>query len=301
MIVFPFFKIRSTVMDIHSLDFSSQLRLLNQALDETRTEITWLGSRKVVFQGVVNGSISLDALSNKLHKVALRRCAADNFRPEEQVAGAEITRKLQHLYLNTDAQIKASNIIIRIINWIREFSISPYTTRFSIEETTERNFLAFSETRFLQTFAGSHSRPASDGSFGPPYRVVAREDRIRELLIPNVGLTPVTPNMVRSIEIGDSCRESTPCQHNATITLRDGRIRETGLGGHQAYILLEATRGSIRHREQDLRHFSTYSNFQQTQSSDPNSPQNLPSPRPTAEQILSDIFGVQQQNNRAAS
>ena len=293
-------------MDIHSLDFSSQLKLLNQALDQTRTEITWLGCRKVVFQGVINGSMNLDALSDKLQKVASRRSVADNFRPEEQVAGAEITRKLQHLYTNTDAQIKASNIIIRIINWIREFSISPYTIRFQIEETTESHFRSFSETRFLQTFGGAfdalHSHPASDGSFGPPYRVVAREDRIRELLIPNVGLTPVTPDMVQSIEIRDFCRTSNPCGHNATITLRDGRIRETGLGGHQAYILLEATRGSIQHREQDLRHFSTYSSYFYPPR--PPGPICCPGPlepRPSAQDILSDIFGVQQQNNRAAA
>ena len=47
--------------------------------------------------------------------MALRRCEADNFRPgKTTVAGAEITRKLQRLYLQLhDTQIKASIIIIK--------------------------------------------------------------------------------------------------------------------------------------------------------------------------------------------
>jgi hypothetical protein len=96
-------------------------------------------------------------------------------------------RKLESFYRISDTQIQNSNCFTKFLNWIREFSFIPYTTRFYIEETAERRFRGYSEVKFLQQFGGALNEwgdhPESDGSSGPPLRICARETRIRALLV----------------------------------------------------------------------------------------------------------------------
>lgn len=102
----------------------------------------------------------------------------------------DIIKKLQKCYQTTDAQIKTSNFFTKALSWLREFSFTPYTERFYLEDFTGSHFLGYSPTKFFQTFGGTfgsgiakYDHPASQGSFGPPLRIVAKEDFVRGILV----------------------------------------------------------------------------------------------------------------------
>lgn len=171
---------------LNSLSFSIHLESIKNLIDIASTKTTFWGSRVVKVNGFT-GSVYLDDIANKIVRAGNQRSDADDLTPEERIAGVEVVRKLENFYRVTDIQIQNSNFFTKFLNWIREFSFMPYPTRFFIEETAENNFRAYSEAKFLQQFGGAfgemHSHPACDGLFGPPLRIVAREDRIRPLLI----------------------------------------------------------------------------------------------------------------------
>lgn len=175
------------VTHLNSLSFSTQLDTVKNLIDTAQAKTTFWGSRVVEVNGFT-GSVYLDDIANKILRAGNHRSDADDLTPAERIAGVEVVRKLENFYRVTDIQIQNSNFFTKFLNWIREFSFIPYTTRFYIEETAEGNFRAYSKAKFLQQFGGAfdemHSHPASDGSFGPPLRILAKEDRIRPLLIP---------------------------------------------------------------------------------------------------------------------
>ena len=171
---------------LNSPNFSNQLTTVNNLLDTAQVKTTFWGSRVVEVNGFT-GSVYLEDIARKILRTGSERSEADNLLPAERIAGLEIVRKLVGFYRISDKQIQNSNFLTKFINWVREFSFSPYTTRFHIEETAEYSFRGYSEANFLQQFGGAfdrmHNHPASGGSFGPPLRIVAREDRIRALLV----------------------------------------------------------------------------------------------------------------------
>jgi len=177
----------SLVSHLNSLSFSTQLDTVKNLIDTAQAKTTFWGSRVIEINGF-KGSVYLDDIANKILMAGNQRLEADDLTPAERIAGIEIVRKLENLYQVTDAQIRNSNFFTRLLNWIREFSFIPYTTRFYMQETAEEKFRAYSKEKFLQQFGGAfdeiYYHPASDGSFGPPLRILAIEDRIRALLIP---------------------------------------------------------------------------------------------------------------------
>lgn len=175
-------------LDTHlsSLNFSNQLATVKNLLDTAQVKTTFWGSRVVEVNGF-SGSVYLDDVARKILTAGYQRSDADDLLPAERIAGVEIVRKLKDFYRVSDTQIQNSNFFTKFLNFIREFSFIPYTTRFYIEETAEGNFRAYSEVKFLQQFGGAfneiHDHPASDGCFGPPLRIMAREAQIRALLV----------------------------------------------------------------------------------------------------------------------
>jgi hypothetical protein len=177
-----------TSLDAHlsSINFSYDLEALKILLDTSQVKTTFWGSRVVEVKDFT-GSVYLEDIAREILVIGRQRSDADDLLPEERIAGIEIARKLEGFYRISDTQIQNSNFFTKFFNWIREFSFIPYTTRFHIEETAEINFRGYSEVKFLEQFGGAFNamlnHPASAGAFGPPLRILAREDRIRALLV----------------------------------------------------------------------------------------------------------------------
>ena len=170
---------------LNSLDFSTQLSAVKKIMETAEVKTTFWGSRVVVVKGF-SGSVYLDDIAHKIICAGNKRSDADNLLPAERIAGINIVRKLKNLYSISDVQIKNSNFFTKFLNWIREYSIHPYTTRFYLEVSAEQRFRAYSEAKFLHQFGGAfdsfHHHPASNGSFGPPLRIVAKKKMIDSLL-----------------------------------------------------------------------------------------------------------------------
>ena len=169
---------------ISSLDFSTQLSVVKNLIDTAQAKTTFWGSRVIEVNGFT-GSVYLADVARKILKAGSQRSDADDLTPAERVAGIDTVRKLEKFYQITDLQIKTSNFFTKFLNRIREFSFTPYTTRFFIKERAEENFRAYSRSKFLQQFGGvfdeEDHHPACDGAFGPPLRILAMENKIRAL------------------------------------------------------------------------------------------------------------------------
>lgn len=176
----------SLQVHLNSLNFSSQLTTVKNLINTAQVKTTFWGSRVVEVNGFT-GSVSLEDIARKILRTGRQRSDADDLLLAERIAGVETVRKLEGFYRISDTQIQNSNFFTKFLNWMRECSFMPYTTRFHIEETAEGNFRAYSKAKFLQQFGGAfdemRGHPASDGSFGSPLRILAREDRIRALLV----------------------------------------------------------------------------------------------------------------------
>lgn len=170
---------------INSFNFSTQLPAIKNLINTAQVSTTFWGGRIIEINGFT-GSVYLNDIAAKILDAGEQRCKADNLKPAERIAGIDTVRKLQHFYEVTDTQIKNSNFFTKFLSWIREFSFFiPYTTRFYLNESAESNFRAYTETKFLRQFGGSFNalmdHPASDGFFGPPSRVLAKDVEIRAL------------------------------------------------------------------------------------------------------------------------
>ncbi len=169
-----------------ALNFSTQLEEVNKLLDGAQTDIIFWGTRVVKVNGY-SGSVSLENLARKTLNVGQLRCEADDLTPSERIAGVEIVRKLQKFYKLTDTQKQNVNFITRFFIWIREFAFTPYTTRFYIDGGPDE-FRAYSKEKFIQQFGDKFNNldehPSSDGGFGPPLRIYAKEECIRAQMLP---------------------------------------------------------------------------------------------------------------------
>jgi hypothetical protein len=170
---------------LNSLNFATQLNEVRDLLHTAQAKMTFWGCRVVTVNGF-SGSVAVADIASKVLRASYKRCDDDDLTLPERIAGIEIVKKINGFYFDTDTHIQHANSFTKCFSGIREFSLTPYTTRFFMGETAEGNFRAYSKAKFLQQFGGQFKRfddhPASDGSFGPPLRIVAREDRIREQL-----------------------------------------------------------------------------------------------------------------------
>lgn len=116
-----------------------------------------------------------------------QRSDTDDLSLAERMDGVEIAKKLKNFYRITDTQIQNSNLLTRLLNWLREFCFVPYhTTRFWFEERGERYFRGYNETEFFQQFGNAFDamgdHPAADSRFfsiSRQRRISVKEDLIR--------------------------------------------------------------------------------------------------------------------------
>ncbi len=178
----------SLLTRLNSLNFTTQINEVNDLLDRAQPKITFFGGR-VIEVKESSGSVYLDDIAKKLLNASEQHSDACNLTPQERIAGVEAVKKLKRFYEISDTQVQNSNFITRFFNFIREFTLLPYTTRFYFDHNADQNYRAFSKPLFIEQFGdtfdewGEH--PASDGSFGPPLRIAAREEQIRILLNSN--------------------------------------------------------------------------------------------------------------------
>lgn len=105
----------------------------------------------------------------------------------------------------------------------------------------------------------------------------------------------VTPKMVQSFEIGESCMERFPCAHSSCkITLSDGRMKSTQMDGHEIYALINVI-GKHRIKGNDHHHFDCYKKFKGLSFLGEKNTYSRPKP----EEILSHIFKTEPLNKIA--
>lgn len=185
---------------IDTINFSIELVNVNQMLTNAQGNISFLGRREVKIAGYA-GSVSLDELARKVLCAAGDRSNSDDLTTQERVAGIKIMYKLRNFYKITDSKINNKNFFTKLLNIIREFTLNVYTPRFYTEENglMESYFRGYSQSRFIQEFGRVQRREFggyenSDGSFGPPLRIMAYESAIRAKLAPakKLSLTEMT-------------------------------------------------------------------------------------------------------------
>ncbi len=170
---------------LEKIDFSTQLSTINDLLESAQSDITFWGER-VVTVATYEGSFSLKTLASKISQASFKRCYLDDLTTQERIVGIDLTNKLRVFYQVTDAKIAQTNSFQRFLNWAREFTFSPYTPRFHIEEgSVGDNFRSYSESRFLREFGEvksddpSKQYENSDGISWPPFRIKVKEGAIR--------------------------------------------------------------------------------------------------------------------------
>lgn len=161
---------------------------INKLLKEAKVEVSFWGTRKVTVEEL-QGSISLDQLAQHVFLAAGQCSSYDDFPANQRVAGIAIMKTLRSFYKITDTKISQANLFTKGLNYLREFTFIPYTPRFHTEEGLMENyFRGYSESSFKREF-GDLKKPGrldyenSDGSFGPPLRIMAKEEAIQKLLV----------------------------------------------------------------------------------------------------------------------
>lgn len=164
---------------INSSNFSNQLPTLSLILPLAQASVNFWGAR-VITSTTFEGSVSLNELSKKILSVACLRSKADDLSTKERVAGIDVVKDLRKFYKITDTAISKANWFTRFLNYVREFTFSSSTPRFETEKgLTEKYFRGYSESKYSEEFVNyAHF----DGSFGPPIRMLAKEDAIRSKL-----------------------------------------------------------------------------------------------------------------------
>lgn len=136
---------------INSLNFAHQLPEVCDLLHKSTAGLTRWGKRVIAAEGYV-GLVSLETVANKVRAAGAQRNirfedTTPNFRPltsEERLFGVESVNQIKKFYEITDTFIRQSSLLLRILDWFRQFSLSPYTIQFVLEEGwMVNNFLCF--------------------------------------------------------------------------------------------------------------------------------------------------------------
>lgn len=172
---------------IDNNSFINRLEDLNEFIGKASSKVSFWGSRVITVEGYA-GSYKLNDLSEKVLAIGRKFSEQDDMTLLERINGIEITKKLQSLYKQSDDELGKVNWFSRLLNWVSELSLYPYTTRFWVENSLKRDFRSFSEAKFKEVFGEEMSNPSfkeylhADGSSGPPVRIHAKEESIRRLL-----------------------------------------------------------------------------------------------------------------------
>lgn len=170
---------------LNSLNFATQLDVVKDLIDKAQVKMTFSG-RRVVETKDFSGSVHLDLLAIRVEQAGRKRCEADDLSTKERILGIEIVKKLQSFYCISDEQFWNSNFLTKFLYRLHGYEGNIFSIRYYIEDSTEYHFRGYSESKFLQQFGGAFDElerhPASNGSFGPPGRIVAKEESIRALM-----------------------------------------------------------------------------------------------------------------------
>ena len=122
------------VMSISDASLAYSIVELEQTIKESSVSITFWGSR-IVSSKDHSFSASLDPLARAAMRIDRERYQARDLSWKERASGVTIIKNLQRFYTDSDSAFKRSNIITKLFYILRnEFQLTPYTTRFWIED-----------------------------------------------------------------------------------------------------------------------------------------------------------------------
>jgi hypothetical protein len=161
---------------LKKFDCENKLEDLSKFVEACDSHVSFWGQR-VVTTPNYSGEVSLEWLTRQVQLAQYKKIETNSFSLAERIAGLGIVKQLENFYAKTDQQIPVRNFLTRFFNWIREFSVLPYTTRFYLEELTGPGFRAYTRDNFERIFGPPSDvrRPwdhaASDGgdSFSGTY------------------------------------------------------------------------------------------------------------------------------------
>lgn len=185
---------------LERMPFGAQLEQVNHLLANARATTTFWGSRLITIQGYTD-SVSLEMVAKKVLDAAYERKRADNLTREERLIGIELVRKVKNFYVMTDQALQASSFFTRMLCWLREFSFFPYTTRFNIEETAEKQFCTYSQASYSRDFIPESNRLMKAAFTGNVVNLVVLEETIR-----SHRPAPVGDASQISLQVGDRFR-----------------------------------------------------------------------------------------------
>lgn len=119
----------SLEVHLNSLLYSLQVDAVRDMLAAAEAKITFWGSRVVEVNGFT-GSVVLQEIAKKISGLSCIRPLT----PDERDEGYTILGQLNNFYRITDKQIQNANFFTKLIFLIREFTLTPYTIRFSVEQ-----------------------------------------------------------------------------------------------------------------------------------------------------------------------
>ncbi len=111
------------------------LAFLEKALENTEAKISCLGGR-YVSSSTNNGFSSIDRAAYTANRVFGEFRKTWDFDTATRQRIKNIEDKIDSFYTNSSKELKKSNWLIKVLNFMREFNLLPYTTRFFWEENT---------------------------------------------------------------------------------------------------------------------------------------------------------------------
>jgi hypothetical protein len=152
---------------IESIDFTSGLEKVNSLISNgVSTGFDNFENPAIQIAGF-SGTVSVDSIANQVLKAGEIKCKKNKLTLADRMAGIELVKKLQLIYLHCDQHKEAENQSNgrKFLSWCSEIYNS--TTRFKIEEFGETCFLAFSPQEFQAEFGGqiNNSNPNYEGLY----------------------------------------------------------------------------------------------------------------------------------------
>jgi len=112
--------------------FPDGLKKLETLFNNAIVQTTFWGGRFVKIEGCT-GTIQIDGLASRILNVGSIKDKNETLTPQDCTCGVNCINKMRGLYLISDRKIAESNLLTRIFDSIRQFTIWPYTARFHIE------------------------------------------------------------------------------------------------------------------------------------------------------------------------
>lgn len=140
---------------LKQFDYENNLEELSKLVGtcdpDVCSDVSFWGQRVVTVPNY-SGSVSLEWLTQQVQRALYKKREKDNLTLADRIAGLDIVKKLQEFYVTTDKKLSSKFFLTRVFNWIREFSVLPYNTRFYLEQVDAREFTVYSKDKFKKAF-----------------------------------------------------------------------------------------------------------------------------------------------------